>query len=317
MAEHGQEEEQAVDIEAALRELEARMEAGDDIEAGMDGRAAPTDPADPAEAVDEAAPEVAAEAVAEAAPAEADGGGPDLDDAADSVFLRMDPEKRLGYIKRWGLEVVDKKAAEKDGQDIAVGAAKATAQQMLEGIQRGVSPDELPDGYDDLDPSDQNLILMDIRAKKEAKAMVDAELAGFRQAQAQAQGQQMLDQSAQDWAKELAVPEAAPKIREYIGQFSQEEVGLYIQQAQGGGGMFVQTVMEKVRSIADEVQKAKESAVEKPLMKSEETGGATAKPAPNLPAAAKGLIAQMESSGQFTKEQMAAATARIAEEMAV
>ena len=81
--------------------------------------------------------------------------------------------------------------------------------------------------------------------------------------------------------------------------------------------MFAQTVMEKVRSIADEVQKAKESAVEKPLMKSEETGGATANPAPNLPAAAMGLIAQMESSGQFTKEQMAAATARIAEEMAV
>lgn len=272
------------DIDQILKDLEAGIK-GDTETPAEPTAEAPAEPVEPTEAPAEKTDDV------------------DLKEAAYSVFARMTPEERIEYVKKLGLKVADEKSIEQDKAHVATGTAKLTAQEMLKSLQSQVSPDELPDGYDELDPVDQNLILADLITSKKADKMTQERLQPFEQERQDKELQKAFDVTSQEWAKGHSVPEAAPKIREYIGQFTPDEVALYMRQAENGGGNFVRMVMDDVKNIADQVRQERDANEQKPVPKSEPVGGKEVYTEPALSDTAKAAYARYEKDPDFMDDK--------------
>ena len=229
-----------------------------------------------------------------------------LTDAAISHIARLPRDKQLEHLQRLGIDATPRKQIEQDEVKVAEAVKKVTAREMLDSLISQVPDEELPDGFDDMEPHEQNAILVAIASEKRAKNIAEEQLRPFMEQQAQAQHQQLIDATSSQWAQELGVPDAATPIKEFLAKFSPQEVELYKQQAQAGGGSFVEMVHGNVQNIASGLQKQSEQQKEVPLPGAEETGGATKVDEPNLSGPAAQMYEQMKSSGQLSADELKA-----------
>lgn len=239
-----------------------------------------------------------------------------LFDAATTVFSRMDDAKRREVLqKKFGYDLTPKEEAKAAKEDVALGAKRKTAEEMLNEILSGIPQGVLPEGFDDLEPAHQALVAAEIRADMKAHAAQEAALAPYKQQEAEQARVKTIEGTSDQWANQLGVPEVKGEIAKYLSGFNQQHFDLYMQEDQAGGGPFMESVHTKVRQIADEFQRQKEAAVEKPLPKSEESGGKESKEEANIPQEAMGLIENMRRSGKFSEEEVSQARAEIAKEL--
>ena len=243
-------------IEAELAELEKQMTE---------------EPAEtPAETPTETPIETPAEVAKEVATAEDES---DLTPAVQSWLARQTPEKRQEVLKNAGYEVAESKKIAKDEENVAKGAVKQTAEQMLDGIMAKIPQEMIPEGFDDLEPHQQSLVAAEILSEMKAEAKKNEAMAPFLQQQAQAELAQVIQNTATGWAQELGQPDAAKDIHAFISQFPPEDVERFKRDAQAGGSQFTYMVAQEVKRIVDGYNKNDEAATAKPLPNAADVGG--------------------------------------------
>lgn len=192
----------------------------------------------------------------------------DLDMAAVSHFSRMPREKQAELLtKHLGYDLTPKEKKAVEEAQLVQGAQSKTAREMVDAITGGV---DLPSDFDDLSPSEQAILIANMRAEKLAEEKANQMVAPILQRQAQEQLQQELSATASGWATELGRPDAAEDIFGFMSQFPPEYIEMYKKEATNGGGPLMQMVAQQVRGIVDAKNRADESTTEIQLPKSEE-----------------------------------------------
>ena len=197
----------------------------------------------------------------------------DLTPAVQSWLARQTPEKRQEVLKNAGYEVADTKKVAKDEENVAKGAVKQTAEQMLDGIMAKIPQEMIPEGFDDLEPHQQSLVAAEILSEMKAEAKKNEAMAPFLQQQAQQELAQKIQNTAVGWAQELGQPEAAKDIHAFISTFPPEDVARFERDAQAGGSQFTYMVAQEVKRIVDGYNKNDENATKKELPNAADVGG--------------------------------------------
>ena len=229
------------------------------------------EPVETTEAPAETPVETPAEVTAEVAKAEDES---DLTPAVQSWLARQTPEKRSEVLKSIGLEVADTKKVAKDEENVAKGAVKQTASQMLQAVMSKIPPEMIPEGFDDLEPHEQSLLAADILSEMKAEAKKNEAMAPYEQQRAQQEMQAKIANTATAWSTELGVPQASEEVHRFLSTFPPEDVQRFERDAQMGGSPFTYMVAQEVKRIVEGFNKQDEKATEKPLPNASDVSGA-------------------------------------------
>ena len=168
-----------------------------------------------------------------------------------------------------------------------------------------VSEQELPEGFHDATPEEQNAVLSDIISTKKAQAMMHEVIAPLQQQQQQQEMSAKLDSASVSWAQQRGAPGAANEIRTFIGTFPPEQIQMLEAEMEAGGGPFSGMVGQHVDGIAAAHTRAAEKGTEEELPKSEDVGGGESDDGGLLTGEAQSFMAQARADGIMNKSQLA------------
>lgn len=219
-----------------------------------------------------------------------------LKDAAFGVFSRLTPEEKQEWLKKQGLEVAPKKQIQADEVKVATAAQQLTSEKFLKKYDGLFDPSELPADFDEMEPDVQDRVKFLLASEKIAEAKKQEAMKPWNEAQAQAQHQALIKNTATEWSREYGRPDLAAKVEERLSRYTPEHVALYLKEAETGGGPFVEAVMNDVKRIMDS-----EPPVEpqKEIPPAEPTGGKESYSEPQLSPEAKRAYDRYASDPDF------------------
>ena len=169
-------------------------------------------------------------------------------------------------------------------------------QRAVAQLNSQVSEQELPEGFHDATPEEQNAVLSDIVSTKKAQAMMEQAMAPLQQQQAAQEMSAKLDSASVSWAQQRGAPGAANEIRTFIGMFPPEQIQMLEAEMEAGGGPFSGMIGQHIDGIASAHTRAAEKETEEPLPKSEDVGGVEGEDSATLTGAAADVFKEMSPS---------------------
>ena len=197
----------------------------------------------------------------------------DLVDPALSVLDRLGEDKRREHLqKRWGYDLTPRKEIATAMEDTARGAEKKAFADVVQDLYEKSDKANLPSDFDQLDGGTQYAILQASAVDSLASRKAQEAVAPLLSAEEKRAYEGWKGEQSNAIATSLGAPGAAPDVKSFIDRLTPDEVGLYFQQKEAGGGEFVNMRDARVKGIVESFASS-QLPPETELPKAEPVGG--------------------------------------------